>query len=239
MANLAAIKAEVLRIVESQPAALTAAVTTHIQRAQKSIESRSQFKIQETSVTFQVVSGTLNYAQPADYIAILNRPYYLDTLTTNYYTFLDERLEFETLGLAGSMDPPKYWREFSDLSTVSFQFWPQGDADGPSVVTPLAYDVVIPYIGRLSTLTQDSDTNFWTTEMDDVLAWKAAAMMFAELRDPMASFWNSVAAARYLEIKNDMKRNKLRSLVTRITPSQPLGSRNQQRYGRPIITKVP
>lgn len=239
MANLGAIQAEVLRIVEDHIDELTNPIVTHINRAQSSIEDRCAFKIQEAEVTYQVVPATTQYEQPSNFIAVRSDPYFLRTATSTGYTFLEERLEFETFGLSQATDIPMYWKETSDQSVVNFEFWPPGDDEGPSGTTSGAYDITFPYWARLETLVDSGDSNWWTERMDDVLAFKAAANVFAELRDGMANFWNSIAAARFIEIKQQMKRNRLRSLSTRITPAQSLGSRNRYPYSRQIITRIP
>ncbi len=238
MANLAAIKGEVKRIVEERITSLDAAITTHIQRAQRSIEDRCAFDIQESQVTYQYLTSGQTMFYPSNYIAIRGVPHYRKTSTDDQYTFLTERLEFDSLGIRFEVasGSPVYWRHNVGLA---FEIWPPPDHEGPSPFTGGAYDVVFPYCKKLSSLVEDADTNWWSENMDDVLGWKAAANVFAELRDPLAQFWNSVAFARFFEILKLNNRNKIKSFDQGIFPRQSLSANTKLRFGRKIVTRVP
>lgn len=226
MATYAEIRAEVYRIVEDRVAVVDAGVQTHVQRAQVAIESRCAFPVQRAQTTLQVRTASTSYAKPTDFLAMRERPYYLETADSKRYIFLREAYSFEEMGLVDTQGAPKYWRDADD---ANLEFWPIGDANGPSVVTPGAYDVVIPYFKKLTTLSADEDENWWSINLSDVLAWRAAAFVFAELRDPMANWWSSVAAARFMEIRNQDRRNLLRQRETRIYPAESLSSSTQGR----------
>lgn len=239
MATLAQINAEVLRIVEEHIDALTTAITTHVQRAQRAIEDRCGFAIQRAEVTYQVMPSTTSYTKPADFVAVRKAPYLLERSDSTQYRRLAEMEDFLHLGLIGTTGVPRYWREIGEEDIA---FWPIGDSAGPSISTPGAYEITVPYYKRLTTLSADGDENWWSQHLDDVLAWRAAAFVFAELRDPMAQWWSSAAAARYLEVRNQHKRNRVRQEETRVTPAESLSARTQSArrwYRRQLIARVP
>lgn len=225
MATYGQIEAEVKRIVEDRIDTLDSAIVTHVARAQNAIEIRCAFPVQRALVTYQVGPPTTDYAKPADFINVRRAPYFLERTDSKQYSKLTEVDSFEDLGLLTKQGVPQYWCEKDD---TTLQFWPIGDGLGPSGTTAGAYDIVIPYWKSLSALASANDTNWWSENLDDVLAWRAAATVFAEARDPMANWWMSVAAARFLEIRNQSKRNRIRQRETAIYPSQSLSSRTRQ-----------
>lgn len=239
MASRAQIEAEVLRIVEDQPSDLTAAVVTHIQRAQRQIEERLDFRIQEEGIVFDVIPSSFTYAKPSDYLAAREAPFYLtDTSLATEATGVPVSRVFlkrwtdplENLGDPRVPGRPKYWAESEEL----IQFFPPGDDAGPSTTTAGAYEVKFPYFKRLPTLTSAGSTNWWTENLDDVLAWRAASMLFSELRDPIAQFWSSVAAARYQEVVRATRRARFGQDNVQIFPKQSLSARTQaaRAFGR-------
>lgn len=234
MANLAAIKAGVLRIVENQIDVVTNAITTHVQRAQRSIEDRCAFKIQQATTTYTWSSFAAFPVLPSDYIAIRDRLFYQRRSTDKKYTFMAEVQNRSELGIhSESSGHPKYWEEFENEIRVS----PQSDDLGPGVGG--AYTLIVPYWKRLSALTVDADTNYWSENMDDVLEFAAAGNVFAELRDPVAQFWRAVAAARFEEILRQYKRSRIRSRETRLKPAESLSGNSSNRHRRAIIATIP
>ena len=216
MATLAEIKAEVLRIVEEDITELSDAITTHVQRAQREIEDRCEFDIQRTTTLFEVRQQTGGYDIPSDFIAPADPPYMLDdvaissespTSGSHTRTFLVERDEFASLGNRRIKGKPKYWKFGNNFTQI--QFWPRGNDEGPG--TSGAWEVEFGYFKRLDTLENDSDTNWWSENLDDVLAFRVAAMVFAEMRDPLANFWDQRALARLAEFRNQHRRNKWRN----------------------------
>ena len=235
MANLAEMVAEVKRIVEDRVTVLDAAITNHIQRAQRSIEDKRLFPQQKATVTTNV-STLLGSAflYPSDYIAVRDALHYKKTATDTKYTFMEEVESIEHLGIKADVTgPPKYWVH----DATAIVIYPTPDDLGFGAFS--SYEIVMPYWKRLSTLEVDADSNYWSLHMDDVLAWKAAANVFSELRDPMAQFWNAVAMARFKEIVGDFKRGKLNANRAGIYPRQSLSSRQRDRYGRLIVARVP
>ena len=237
MATRGQISAEVLRIVEDHVDVVTAAIPTHITRAQRAIEDRCAFAVQEATVSFAVTPLAASQELPADFIAPRKQPYYLARSTDTKYTWLSEYPDFEALGLLTEEGPPKYWRIAGD---VNFEVWPIGDELGPSGVTPGGYDVVLPYHKRLDALAADDDTNWFSENLDDVLAWRAAAFVFGDMRDPQANWWSAVAAARFLEFKRQYRRNQIRTL-THLAPAESLssGRRSFRRADPRLDAKVP
>lgn len=232
MATLAQIKDEVLRIVEDHIDALTgAAVVTHIQRAQRAIEDRCVWRQQHAEFTCQVSPAGTLYPVPEDFIGVRKSPRFVSRSNSNRYARVSEQDSFEDFGLLTEEGVPRYWR---DVDGENISFWPIGDGAGPSVLSPGAYEIVVPYFKRLSALAADSDTNFWSETMDDVLAFRGASFLFAEMRDPMANWWSSVAAARFLEIKKQYNRNQSKRRDTVIYSTESLSSRtqNERRLGR-------
>lgn len=226
MSTRSQIQAEVLRIVEDHVDVVTAAIPTHIQRAQRAIESRCAFLVQYATVTYQVEPLSSSYAKPADFLGVRRAPYFIETSSSSGYKRLREDPDFESRGLLTTQGVPKYWRDEND---ASFSFWPIGDGLGPSGTTAGAYDVVVPYYKSLSALASDNDTNYWSQNFDDVLAWRAAAFVFADMRDPQANWWSAVAAARFNEIRSQLRRNRARQQDGRIFPAESLSSETQFR----------
>lgn len=229
MATKAQIEAEVLRIVEDHNPALvdSAVIVTHIARAQRAIEMRCAFAVQKASVTFQVLPATANFAKPDNYLGVRKAPRFLEQTSSTRPRKLLEVEDATDYGLTTEQGRPRYWID-DDEDTISF--WPIGDDEGPSIVTPGAYDVVVPYWKSLAALSAAADTNWWSENLDDVLAWRAVAFIFAEGRDPLANWWSSVAAARFIEFKNQYKRNKLRSRATQLYPTEVIsGGTNRER----------
>lgn len=226
MATLSQIQAEVLRIVEDHVDVVTAAITTHVQRAQRAIESRCAFLVQEATTTVQVEPLSSSYAKPSDFVGMRAAPYFLESSTSKKYLRLREVPSFEDYGLLTQQGVPKFWR---DDGEDAWQFWPIGDGLGPSGSVAGAYEVAIPYYKSLSLLSAGTDTNWWSENMDDVLAFRAASFVFAEMRDPMANWWSSVAAARFIEIRNQTKRARARQREGLIYPAEALSSETQNR----------
>ncbi len=222
MATLGEIKAEVLRTVEAHVDEVTSAITTHVRRAQLAIESRCAFAVQEAMSTFTVTDGVSSFALPADFIAVRKRPSFLATATAKQYQRLEEHPDFDELTFATEGGVPRYWTIQGDST---FDVWPLSDGLGPSGVTAGAYDVRFYYWKHLEELAVDDDENWWSLHLDDVLAFRAIAFVFADMRDPQANWWSAVAAARFIEIRNQYKRNLMRQKETRLYPSQSLSSR--------------
>lgn len=227
MATLGEIEAEVLRIVEDDPGDVTAStvIRTHIRRAQRAIEDRCAFDAQRTTNALVVTATDFNFALPAGFIAMRRPPVVLNRATDKEYTRLQEIDDFNALGVPPVYGSPKYWKIAQDSI---IRIWPFGDGLGPSDSAVGGYDVEIDYWQRLPTLTAPADTNYWTENMDDVLAFRAAAFVFSEMRDPQANWWSAVAAARFNEIRNAYHRNKLRQRDFRIMPAQSLSSQTQR-----------
>lgn len=251
MATRAQIEAEVQRIVEDRVSTLDAAIVTHIQRAQKMIEDKCQFRQQWGGTFIDVVPALQLYAVPSDFISVQRAPYYLKTVTTvNEYStrksgtrvFLEEAASFEELmGDLHEASPPRYWKVSVDAAgTEYFEVYPRGDTSGPELGG--AYRVIIPYWKRLSSLSADSSTNWFSDKLDDVLAWYAAGSLFAELRDPAANFWSARADQRLREFIRSYKRAELRQTPVDIYPSESLSSRttrDREFNSRRIIAEIP
>lgn len=219
MATFGEIQAEVQRIVEDRVTALDAAIPTHVRRAQRAIEDRCAFKCQNATTTIQVTGSTLLYDKPDDFIGVREAPRFLDRSDATKYQFITEVDDTQAFGLDTEEGVPRYWQDYDE---EQFKVWPRSDGNGPSGVSAGAYEVVFPYFKRLETLEEAGDSNFWSEKMDDVLAWRAVAFLFAELRDPMANWWASVSAARFLEIRRQYRRQQLRSRAFKITPTENL-----------------
>ncbi len=244
MPNLGALVTEVKRLVESRVPILDDAIVTHIQRAQRAIEDRGQFMVQEHSITFQHnLANQFTYDVPSDFIANRMTPIYTKKSADTQLIHMIESNDFTVIGKTSTFapGPPKYWRDSVSEATGNLQWkiFPRSDDLGPSQVTSGAYDVNFPYTRRLTTLAVIGETNWWSENLDDVLAWKAAAMVFAELRDPLAEFWNGLSNGRFREILNQYKRNKVRTSDFQIYPKQSLSSRSKRRFGRQIVTRIP
>jgi len=227
MATLGEIEAEVLRIVEDDPGDVTAstAIRTHVRRAQRAIEDRCAFDVQHAATFFVVTGSTFTFAIPDDFIGMRLAPAVLNRSTDKEYARLTEVADFTELGVPIVYGSPKYWTIASDSV---FRVWPAGDGLGASSSPAGGYDVEVFYWKRLTTLTAPEDENYWTQNMDDVLAFRAAAFVFSELRDPQANWWSAVAAARFNEIRNSYHRNKIRQRDFRIMPAQSLSSQTQR-----------
>lgn len=242
----ATIEAEVSRIVEDSVAAVDAGIVSHIKRAQREIEERCAFDAQFASTSFSILPATTVYDMPSDFIAMRNLPHYMTqtaigaatATTNNAEVFLEEVSWSRVFGNHMEEGPPKYWSQsWNDTDQlVSIGVWPLGDGEGPQPGG--AYGVVFPYWKRFTTLADGSDSNFVTDNLDDVLAWEAAAMVFSELRDPLANFWKAKAKTRWREFLKRYKRNQLRKLKLELYPTQPLGSQGRP-WRREIVTKVP
>lgn len=252
MATLGEIKAEVKRIVEEDLTELTSEITTHVNRAQRAIEDMCSFRVQHAASVMQVTRSELVYELPTDFVSIRNKPFYntsvsraSETSGTNLSdidrTFLEELPSFNGLGNSRASGKPTYWGIDSSTADLGerIAFWPIGDGLGPSASTTGAYEIVLNYYKRLSTLTADSDTNWWSINMDDVLSFRAAALLFAEMRDPQTNYWDARATTRLKEIRSQTKRNLMRERGTSITPTQPLSSRSNRRFRREIIARIP
>ena len=236
MANLAAVKAEVLRIVEDHITPLTNAITTHVQRAQKTIEDRCAFLVQEETKTYALAPAGSFLGYPTNFITDRGDPYYIASATSDYVTHLEEIADPMTESITAT-GPPKYWTKQQGGGIEGLLVLPKSDGLGPNVGG--SYGIVIPYYKRLDTLINDADSNYWSDNYDDILAWKAAANVYAEMRDPMAQFWNGVAMARFMEVLKTTKRNKLRKSGTSVYPTQSLSGNQRKRYKRIIVAQVP
>lgn len=227
MATLGEIEAEVLRIVEDNPGDVTATtvIRTHVRRAQRAIEDRCAFDAQRTTNALVVTATEYVFAVPTGFIAMRMPPVVRNRAADTQYTRLTELADFTVLGVTPVPGSPKYWQVSQD--TV-IRIWPNGDGLGPSDSVAGGYDVEIDYWQRLTTLTASDDTNYWTENFDDVLAFRAAAFVFSEMRDPQANWWSAVAAARFNEIRNAYHRNKMRQRDFRIVPAQSLSSQTQR-----------
>jgi hypothetical protein len=221
MATLGEITAEVLRTVEDHVDLVTAAIPQHVARAQLAIESRCAFAVQEAVATVTVTDGISSFALPEDFIAVRKQPSYLSRADSKRYSRLEEHPDFDELTLASEGGVPRYWTISGD---ATLDIWPLSDGNGPSL-TPGGYDVRFYYWKSLPQLVVAGDENWWSQHMDDVLAFRAIAFVFADMRDPQANWWSATAAARFIEIRNQYKRNLVRQKEMRMYPSQPLSSR--------------
>ena len=178
MATLGEIEAEVLRIVEDDPGDVTSstAIRTHVRRAQRAIEDRGAFDTQRISNALVVTATTFNFALPTGFLGMRAPPIVLNRAGDKRYTKLLEIVDFNDLGVPPAYGSPKYWQISQD---AIIRIWPFGDGLGPSMSATGGYDVEIDYWQRLATLTASSDTNYWTENMDDVLAFRAAAFVFS------------------------------------------------------------
>jgi hypothetical protein len=235
------IEQDVLRIIEDDVTEVTAAIPTHIQRAQREIEELCVFRSQKTFhhlLDIQPLSPQ-PIALPADFIGFVQNPYfYPSTGRPVSLTELDSVSHLENEGTDEGF--PRYFDLIYDAATSLYKIniSPKSDGNGP-IGAGGAYKVVVEYWKRFPTLTATTSTNFLTDNLDDALGWKAAAMVYAELRDPMANFWEQKAMVRIRKFVAAEKRNRLRSRNVQIYPSEPLGARNSQGTRRVIKATVP
>lgn len=198
MATLAELRSDVQEIViDLTDAASDANVDKAIQKAQRDLEDAHEFSPMEATFSFVCVVGSsehANYSKPATWLRSR-----VDVGPLLYDTVYDQAAEIDWLiseGDRARLEPgsflspipsefhgkPKYIQELA----TSFRVLPAPDA--------VTWTILVPYYKRLDTLSSDTSQNWFTTNAEKYLVFRAASRILALNRDwDEAAFYDSLA----------------------------------------------
>lgn len=232
MATFAQLQTRVTEIVIDTPTAITSQVPTLIRESVRRLTRLHDFKVCEaTTEVFETSLETrVLGAVPSNFYKWRGKPYLISEQgrVRELGTFPDRASAMRVYGTedGGEADPtdlsgpPKFLSlsEPSDeLGTMNFELWPLPDEE--SLFTDGNYRIAVPYYKYLTALSGNSDTNWFTNNAEQWLAWDAASQaFFLNWDEQRALTWAQNAAKAYKEVIDADKKLRF-SEVTELTPS--------------------
>lgn len=205
--TFATIKARVLLRVIDAPTAVQTEVPTLINEAMRTLQSRHNFKVMEKIASFTTVEGirTLG-AMPSDFKEFRGEPWSEAFLGAIWPMTVAANVEGTIIGFTG-FDPLDTGRPRvlvdseapGDDGSRNWEIYPL--ADGNSDYVNGEYRIKVPYWRYLPALVADAATNWFTTNAEEYLVFKATAEAFALDWDFQSmAVWETKADVKFKEV---------------------------------------
>jgi hypothetical protein len=219
-------------LIDDNPDAV-ARIVPEIQKAQSDLETRSyKFLVQEAviSPTPQCTTGSPELcAVPSDWIEPNGDPFFYQiapfdqigfvTPPLSWESSIEEMLKIYPPALSPSTySMPSLLYIEPILGKIYLSPWPDD-----------TYTIWVPYYKRLASLAAGSDSNWWTDNAEDYLAFRAAARVLSFNRDPEYMKYEVMAEAEFKRLKRVDKLARYRKHGSRVRPRRDVHGTMRQR----------
>lgn len=225
MTDFITIQTRVTRRVIDLPAAVAAEVPTLVNEAIKELQEGHNFKVMEAATAqLLTTAGTHALAAvPPDYKEARGKPYEVlfdgSTRDMIHAANIQSVLDVFTLNDLNDIGAPEVILdpEPEDIENVrSFEVYPFPDSN--SDWGDGEYRVVIPYWKFLPDLVNDGDTNWFTSNAEKWITFRATAEAFVlDWDEERSIFWDARATAERIKVTNRDKLFRLGGVGT-LTP---------------------
>lgn len=227
MADFSTLQTRVNRRVVDLPAAVTAEVPTLLNAAIRSIERRHSFRVNEaeTAVMLTVASQrTLGTAVPTDYLRARDKPRLIRfNGSTRRLEWLSSRqaardrysgADTTEIGEPEHLLDP----ESTEAGVRTFEVYPFSDSN--SDWSDDEYRIAVPYWRTLATLSDDGDSNWFTTNAEEYVVAQAASEAFLlDWDEERAAVWATRANVHFQEAVTLDKISRLGAVDTFVPTS--------------------
>ena len=250
MATFAELQTRAQHIVIDLPTSVTAQVPTLVKEAVRSLQRDHNFKVMEaeSSLLSTATATRVLSAVPSDFKELRGLPYEIMADGTvrellnpaNRVAIIREwgttaGGEAETDLHNGNPQAILIGEPTSEAGAMNFEVYPL--PDGQSLYANGQYRIVVPYWKYLTALSASADTNWFTTNAEQWIVWKAASEgFFLDWDEERATFWAQKAAGARKEVIDLDKKFRLagvRELVPIFDAAGPrlrLGPASVSRY---------
>lgn len=225
MANFTTLQTRVKRRVIDLPTAVTAEVPTLINEVIRDLADEHNFRVMEAEATFTTADGTRLLGTIADLKEIRSKPYIRigqgGALGTRNIAFIPTKVEVVKLysidDTAAAGEPRHLLQIVKDKDTVAdFEVYPFPNT--ASQWNDGNYRVVIPYWKYLADLSDDADTNWFTTNVVQYIVLEATSRAFyLNWDENRGALWSERAAVHGRRAVKVDKRSRLGRSTT-LTP---------------------
>jgi len=242
MATFGEIQTRVQQIIIDLPTAVTAQVPTLIRGSLRRLQRAHDFKVCEalSSVYTTTLETRVLAAVPSNFHKFRGLPQLIDAngVVREMGIFPDRgaaEREFSSLagGEATASDisgTPRFLlrsEPTDELGATNFEVYPLPTDN--SLYTDGNWRIRIPYWKFLTELSGNSDTNWFTINADDFLAWDAAADgFFLDWDEQRALIWKQNASAKFKEAVDLDKKMRVSGLNVLVPSSDALAPRGIQ-----------
>lgn len=215
MATFSDLQTEVQTLLIDTPAAIVSLVPKFVNRAIKKLEVKHNFKIMESSLQLTTTQFTRTLgARPGDWKQARGKPYYSENLGSTrdmFYTNVANGEAQYGTNASLSFGDPRLVAE--DEASGTFLVYPY--PDGLSDYDSGEYNVVIPYWAYLPDLILTADTNWFTTNAEQWIVYKAVSEGFyANEDESRAQLWEARSMKEYGDVVLTDKVRRLSELDT-------------------------
>lgn len=205
--TFATIRTRVLTRVIDTPTAVQTEVPTLVNEAMRTLQSRHNFKVMEKIGSYITAEGVrVLAALPSDFKEFRGEPWNESFLGTIWPMTVAANLEGTIIG-RGGFDPLDTGRPRvlvdseapADDATRNWEIYPL--SDGNSDYVGGEYRIKVPYWRYLPALVADAATNWFTTNAEEYLVFKATAEAFALDWDFQSmAVWETKADVKFKEV---------------------------------------
>lgn len=199
MADFIALKNEVLAMVIDTPTSVQTYVGAFVNRAIRKLQQKHNFKVMEAEITLTTAQDTrVLGTRPSDWKQARGEPYYLEELGgfRRMMWVSSKRDALARWGNEPDTDTGDPMALYEDDLPGEFNFFPF--SDGLSDYSDGEYRITIPYWKYIANLIADTDSNWFTTNAEDWIVFRATAYAFyADHDEQRAQIWMQRAAQEY------------------------------------------
>lgn len=216
MADFVSLKNEVLAMVIDTPSSVQTYVPTFINRAIRKLQAKHDFKVMEAEISFVTTPDTRVLGpRPSDWKKSRGQPYFIEDLGGFIpMSWASNRQEpLAAFGNDPDVDTGSPQVLFEDDLPGELDFYPYSDTN--SDYSDGEYRITVPYWKYLGNLIADSDSNWFTTNAEDYIVFRATSFAFwADHDEERAQIWLQRANQEYHDILLLDKDRRLADLDT-------------------------
>jgi len=231
MATYGAIQTRVQQIIIDLPSSVTAQVPTLVKEAVRSLQVKHNFKVMEALSSFTTAADTrVLGSMPSNFKEFRGKPYELtgkgrhrplDIATDRSVAeglWGSSSAEAEDAELAGAPRLILLAEPSDEHAAASYEIYPRSDSNSDWEDSSAGeYRIRIPYWKYLTELSADADYNWFTTNADTFIVWRAAAEgFFNNWDEERGTLWTQKASTEFQEVLRRDKQFRLSGVQTLI-----------------------
>lgn len=214
--DFAALKTEVATLLIDAPTAITTLTPSFVNRAVRKLQQKHNFKVMESEVAYTTTALTrVLGSRPSDWKESRGKPYYVYN-TGGMREIVYAPSKADALAAFGNNvsfnygSPRAVWED--DLPG-EFQIYPY--PDGLSDYANGEYRLTLPYWKYLGNLIAESDINWFTSNAEQWIIYKAVSEgFFANEDESRAQMWEARANKEYADVLLADKRRRIANVET-------------------------